>query len=450
MPHRVHSLTGSHYGTYSGAVVTATPFTMACWMRPDAVGWMTAMAVGVDGSNDWRWSIGTNAAIPGQKILAWARSATVNGIAQSTASYTTGVWQHACGVFTSATSRTIYRNGVVGATNTDSADPASGGPNVTRIGDIALIGDGKWSGALAHLAVWNILLTADEIAALARGVLPYRVARANLIDYWPWWGHLDPEPSYGTGRHDMAITGTTLGVDGPPAVGRKRGSVPLIERIYDETIEESTTPSLSLGTAVTANATLTESTTPGESLGPAVAANPTLQESITPGDTYAAVLTCVASIVEAITPSDTLAAVVTANAALQETVQALVNLNAAATVVVMIEESTTPGDSYFGGLLFSTTIVEAATPGDAFSGVVSVNALLEELAAPEVALSCTAQVFATLEELLTASASLSDGTETVAIVVPEKKVYVLVRKVGRHRYKLVRDGRGRPQRYFDQ
>jgi len=93
--------------------------------------------------------------------------------------------QHACGVFTSNTSRTVFLNGGNSATNTNTIAPS--GVNAIDIGFrpnagvAGLLFDGK----LAEVGIWNTALTAAEIASLAKGMTCDKIRPQNLVFYAP-------------------------------------------------------------------------------------------------------------------------------------------------------------------------------------------------------------------------------------------------------------------------
>jgi hypothetical protein len=93
--------------------------------------------------------------------------------------------QHACGVFTSNSSRTVFLNAGSSATSTNSITPS--GLNVIDISSRLLSGvrglffDGK----LAEVGIWNAALTAAEIAALAKGMTCDKVRPQSLVFYAP-------------------------------------------------------------------------------------------------------------------------------------------------------------------------------------------------------------------------------------------------------------------------
>lgn len=72
------------------------------------------------------------------------------------------------------------------------------------------------TGSVAHLATWSRVLSANEVASLAAGLLPSHLAPSH---YWPLWGSDSPEPDLVSGGIDGTLTGTTQGTGGGPPVG---------------------------------------------------------------------------------------------------------------------------------------------------------------------------------------------------------------------------------------
>jgi hypothetical protein len=97
--------------------------------------------------------------------------------------YSANTWIHLCGVFTSASSRSLYVNGSLIGTN----DVGIGSSNsYTRI----TIGGNHvqtffTNGNIAEVGIWNAALTADEIASLAKGMTCDKVRPQSLVFYAP-------------------------------------------------------------------------------------------------------------------------------------------------------------------------------------------------------------------------------------------------------------------------
>ena len=73
-----------------------------------------------------------------------------------------------------------------------------------------------WSGSIAHMAMWNVVLTAGEISGLSRGQLPYMVRPKSLVAYWPLDGLSSPEPDLSGNQFNGTINGTVTAGNGPP------------------------------------------------------------------------------------------------------------------------------------------------------------------------------------------------------------------------------------------
>jgi len=124
-----------------------------------------------------------------------------------------GEWHHIAGTYDGSNIR-IYVDGVEenstgasGSINTNTAPvrigAGSGGSGT----------ENPFDGEAGHGAIWDVALTAQEIASLAVGASPLRVRRDNLIFYPPLNGQ-SPEPDV-VGTASGTVTGTTV-VEEPP------------------------------------------------------------------------------------------------------------------------------------------------------------------------------------------------------------------------------------------
>lgn len=87
------------------------------------------------------------------------------------------------------------------------------GASCTNNSDVAST---QWfSGPLADVAVWNVILTTSEITALCRGARPSRVRPLSLLSWWPLDGLQSPEPDLSGNAHNGTLTGTASAL-GPP------------------------------------------------------------------------------------------------------------------------------------------------------------------------------------------------------------------------------------------
>lgn len=187
----VTSTSGPKYAIYSGAVVSATPLTMAAWMYPLNVT-EDHYPIGISaasGLNNWGIALyGNYTGFGTDKVAAFCDDGTPPaGYAVASGSFTANSWQHVCGVFTSSTSRTCYRDGGNSGSDTTNRTPTC---NRTMVG--ALMANGTAYGAtcrIAEAAFWSAALTAAEVASLAQGVCPLDIRPASLVAYYPCGGH---------------------------------------------------------------------------------------------------------------------------------------------------------------------------------------------------------------------------------------------------------------------
>jgi len=121
------------------------------------------------------------------KVQAFVRNSAGYGVAIATAAPTEDQWNHVAAIFTSSTSRAVFVNGGNKGTNSDSV-AVGHNPDLTGIGCYVRIGDQdwfEWNGRIAEVGFWNVALTDEEVAVLAKGYSPLFVRPQNLVAYWP-------------------------------------------------------------------------------------------------------------------------------------------------------------------------------------------------------------------------------------------------------------------------
>lgn len=192
------------------AVLTAVPLTMACWFNSDdATSNQTLMYIGNSSENVQFFAIAAAGGIAGDPVRLFASDSATTTV-DTTTGYSVNTWHHACGVFSSATSRTVYIDGGSSATSTVSRTPT--GLNRTAIGQRrTLTPTQAMSGLIAEAAIWNVALTAADVAVLADGFSPLFVRPDALQAYWPLVGRYSPEISVSKGGFDLTVTGAVAG-----------------------------------------------------------------------------------------------------------------------------------------------------------------------------------------------------------------------------------------------
>lgn len=204
------------------------PLTMACWFySDDATINQALMTLTNTGGTSGGYLLRAMGATAGDPILATKQNdAGAGASATSTTGYSTNTWHHACAVFASNTSRTVYIDGGSSATDTTNiTDPT---PDVFNIGAMQNSAGYQqhMSGRIAYAAIWSTTLGAASVARLAAGADPRIVAPQALIAYWQLIGRNSPEIDI-VGGYDL-----TLSASAPTAADGPRIYMPRRRRIW--------------------------------------------------------------------------------------------------------------------------------------------------------------------------------------------------------------------------
>ena len=170
----------NQYLSTASSPVLNVPITLAFWARTSASANNTAVAVGESGGGTHRQQI--------QFYTGLVSAATVGSagasFANSSVNPTSNQWAHAVGVFSAVNSRLIYFNGANTGNNTVSN--STNNANAIYIGARNSNGVGLYfSGDIAEVGVWNVALTAAEIASLAKGMTCDKIRPQSLVFYAP-------------------------------------------------------------------------------------------------------------------------------------------------------------------------------------------------------------------------------------------------------------------------
>ncbi len=212
---RSFDATLSQYLEHAGAVVTATPLTMACWFNIAAIGTAYTLMGVFDNTSTTRL-FRLQISITG--VIGFAAGDTTINTASTTSAASINTWNHVCGVSISTTSRASYLNGANKGTNTTSRTPT--GLNVTAIGRGSLATPTNYmTGLIGEVSIWNTALTDDEVLILANGTLPSKVHPESLVAYWPLrgLGAIELNTNILTlGQYNMTVNGATSDSSNPP------------------------------------------------------------------------------------------------------------------------------------------------------------------------------------------------------------------------------------------
>lgn len=124
---------------------------------------------------------------------------------------TDGKWHHLALTLKPTFQYTAYVDGTA-FTGTGSAAPNGSGATF-YIGNDG--GGDPLDGLAADIVVWNVSLTAGEIAGLVSGQRPYLIRPQNRVGDWPLFGDVSPEPDLSGNANNGTLTGTAL-APGPP------------------------------------------------------------------------------------------------------------------------------------------------------------------------------------------------------------------------------------------
>jgi hypothetical protein len=203
---------------------------MACWFKLDvlpSVSGNESDFIGLSKSSSphsWMFMGIDQDAPNADKMMLNVRGSASNPLWTST-SAVTGTWQHACGVSHSPTDHRVFLDGGGKGTDAVSQTLSTNTVDRTTIGGFWTTDwYNKMDGQIAEACIWNIGLSDEEIAALARGVHPLNMHRASIVGYWPLFGNDSPEPDLSGNGLGMTVTGATKDDHCPCAPYYRRGT----------------------------------------------------------------------------------------------------------------------------------------------------------------------------------------------------------------------------------
>ena len=161
----------------TSAVVTAYPYTMACWVYDDGTSTNFPFLVGCSTSGT------TAAGTRLQLLLDNTGKVSTEGSATTSTTRSVNTWFHACSVHASATSHAAFLNGAGKGTSATSVTFPTG-MNRTSINAWNGGASVGIAGNIAHAAIWNVALADAEVLELADGLIPTRIRPQSLISYW--------------------------------------------------------------------------------------------------------------------------------------------------------------------------------------------------------------------------------------------------------------------------
>lgn len=175
----------SGYILKNQTLIATYPFTLACWIYPDVVNIEQAPLALIDKDSVNSYFCDLHV-YPNGTCGLRAFNGSVYEETTPAGAISASTWTHLCGVYTSATSRSAYKNGGTKTTTTTSVTLG----NLDRVLTGAMLFEGQsilqpFDGKAAEVAIWDVALSDAEVAILALGVSPRLVRPASLKFYLP-------------------------------------------------------------------------------------------------------------------------------------------------------------------------------------------------------------------------------------------------------------------------
>lgn len=390
--------------TIASALLSGVPMTLAAWVyATDLSTDYHAIQIGTNGTFNHVFTLVYEAS--SSRMTATTR-ATSSRIAYAPTTLATGTWAHICGVFESSVSRTCYQDGVPGTTAGGSSVPS--GLDETNIG-IRADGAVPWQGRIAEAAIWNIVLNAQEVAALAAGMKPGLIRPDALVGYWPLYGVSSPEQdASGNGNH-MPVFATTR-VDHPPKIStftpvRRVRSVAAVGTLYEKDLSDSVSLMDSVDTSKVTIKSLADSASVADAIVRAIA-RPII-DSIGLADSIDATKVATKSLSDSIAIGDT------GNLWIARTISDPVGLSDSAEVTKLTYKSVADTVS------LSDSMVRAATkaPSDSASLVDSISRNLTRSIVDSAVLTDSANLTKVTSKSVGDSIALSDSSDITKVTI---------------------------------
>lgn len=172
----------SQFLSLGSAVVTTVPYTFACWFRPTTFTTNQSLITCALASNQSQALLSYRGDLANDPIrISYSNNAT-SGTATTATGISASTWTHACGVFTSATSRDVYINGGGAVNNTTNVTTPTTFTR-SRIGQAANLAAGNFADcAMDYVSIWSVAISATEVARIGTDrANPLGVRRQSLV-----------------------------------------------------------------------------------------------------------------------------------------------------------------------------------------------------------------------------------------------------------------------------
>lgn len=203
----------------AAGVNPASSYTISCWFYPVVVqgaGTYGTVYGQANASGNSNYFIGLSGVTGGK--LGWYTENSTAIVDPGLATLTAGNWYNLVLTFNPSSSPGFFTfvNGVSDGTG-NTGVVSAWGTNVTSFGytDKAGVASLFNNQRLEDWAIWNVVLTAREIAALAAGARPGKIRPLALGAWLPFDGLQSPEPDLSGNKNNGTLTGTALAFGAP-------------------------------------------------------------------------------------------------------------------------------------------------------------------------------------------------------------------------------------------
>ena len=224
---RLFTIASSQYAYAASSPVSTIPATLACWFRRDEDSALPLYMISANTAANDNEEVAIRLGATTHRLEMTGRASDANVSTWITTGTTIGEWTHGAAVWAGATSRILYQNASTANTGstTSAVSNTPTGLDCLALGSIyrAATPGNYMGGAIAHAAIWNVALSAAEVARLYNsgiGVDPRSVRPDALVAYWPLING-DGDQDY-WGNYHLTASGSPTYAQHPPVLMRSR------------------------------------------------------------------------------------------------------------------------------------------------------------------------------------------------------------------------------------
>lgn len=438
-----------YFANASAAPVAAAPLSISAWYLPTVTANDKAIVCLYNTAAD-RLLLYQNQAVVG---LFSSNAATSGQASSAAATVAAGTLVHVGGSSSGSSNRQAYVNGVASGSANTTTVTYSGALNRTYVGaynnGAGPVAGFYANGVIAEVGIWDVVLTAEEWAALGAGCSPLMIRPQSLTAYWPLLGRATDEEDW-VGSIPLTNTNSATVADQPRIIYPARQGVILLPTAaggstYNDSVAETASATDAPATALVAGAAVAEAATATDAPATALIAAAAASEAASATDAASTALLAAAALAEPAAAADAPAATQIIAAGLAESASAADAVSSGpATYSVDIAEAASAADACLTAMVAGATLTETSPAIDAATGqlvgavaLTAAGAAADSYAATGGSAVRRTSVFLDLRnavyDLLNANPALADGfiLKGRAIPLPPEKDQGIFVRLGR-------------------